>query len=95
MNLGRARLPITIGILALACVLLVVLLMQVASGRPLTHFETIAFQLLILSCGITASYLFSQKTARLAGRPHARSAFSSCKGSVPQPVLSEGRHQSK
>ena len=66
-------------ILAVACVAFVILVVVVSSGRPLTSVEAVFIQLVILGTGLSASYLFSQKSAKVTAeqlvKPHARSAF--------------------
>ena len=80
MNLVRATLPIaTIAILAVTCVALVIFVVVVSSRRPLTSLETTLLQIVILGTGLSATYLFSQRSAKVAAeqlvKPHARSAF--------------------
>ena len=77
MNLVRAIW--LIAVLVFACVVLTILLVYVSSGRPLTPLESILLEIVILGTGVWASYLFSQRSARIAAqqlvKPHARSAF--------------------
>lgn len=65
--------------LAVVCVALVIILVCVSSSRSLTPLEAILLQIVILVTGLSASYLFSQRSARVAAeqlvKPHARSAF--------------------
>ena len=80
MNLIRAMLPIAIiAILGAACVAFATLVVVVSSRRPLTSLEATLLQIVILGTGLSASYLFSQRAARVAAeqlvKPHARSAF--------------------
>lgn len=70
MNLVRAMGPIAV--LACVCIVLVILLVFISSRRALTPLEAILLQMVILGTGLSASYLFSQRSARV---PHARSAF--------------------
>ena len=77
INLGRAMWPIAL--LIIACVAFVILLVWVSSRRPLTPLESILLQVVILGTGLSASYLFNQRSSRKAAeqlvKPHARSAF--------------------
>ena len=80
MSLVRAMLPFAIiVILAVVCVAFAILVVLVSSTRPLTPLEATLLQVVILGTGLSASYLFSQRAARVAAeqlmKPHARSAF--------------------
>ena len=76
MNLVRAMLPYAIiGILAAACIALASFVILESSKRALTSLEATLLQIVILATGVSSSYLFSQKAARVAAKPHARSAF--------------------
>ena len=80
MNFIRAKLPYTIvAILVAACGALVILVVVVSSKRPLTPLESTLLQVVILATGVSATYLFSQRSAKEAAeqivKPHARSAF--------------------
>ena len=76
MNLVRAMLPnAIIVILAAACIALAVFVVITSSKRALTSLEATLLQVVILGTGVWSTYLFSQKAARMAAKPHARSAF--------------------
>lgn len=80
MNCIRAILPgAIIAILGILCVALVTFAVVVSSTRALTPLEATLLQIVILGTGLSATYLFSQRSARQAAeqvvKPHARSAF--------------------
>ena len=80
INFVRANFPYAIiALLAIACVALVIFVVRVSSRRLLTPLESTLLQVVILATGVSASYLFSQRSARVAAeqivKPHARSAF--------------------
>ena len=76
MNIVRAILPITIIVIpAAACIALVTVTVLISSERSLTSLEATLLQILIVITSVSSSYLFSQKAAKMAAKPHARSAF--------------------
>ena len=64
MNVIKAFLPIVI--LSLASVGFVVFLLFVSFNRSLTSLELVLLEILILGTGVSASYLFAQRSAKLA-----------------------------
>ena len=76
MNFVRAMLPYAIIVIfAAACIALASFAILESSKRALTSLEATSLQVFILVTGVLSSYLFSQKAARMAARPQARSAF--------------------
>ena len=65
----------TIVISGVACAALVAFVVIISSERPLTPLEATLLQVVILSTGLIASFLSSQKVAKKATKPHVRSAF--------------------
>lgn len=77
MNLVRAMSPKTIiaTLAAAACVGLAIFVVITSSKRALTSLEATLLQVVILGTGVSSTYFFSQTAARMAAKPHARSAF--------------------
>ena len=60
-------------------VALMISLVYIAAGRPLTNFESILLQIIFLAIGCSVSFFVGQKSVERAAKevikPHARSAF--------------------
>ena len=78
-RLRLSLLTSSIWALIVICIAFSVTMVRVSSQRPLTALEATLLQFVILSAGVTASYLFARRSATHAARDivkaHARSAF--------------------